>query len=77
MDMESALHALGVREDTLASQELRLLDENGFLILPEVLTRSQVKSFADRLEELAQLEGEDAGKEVHQEVGTLRLANLI
>lgn len=77
MDMESALYALGVRENTLESQEIRLLDKNGFVILPEVLTRSQVKSFADRLAELAQMEGEDAGKEVHQEVGTLRLANLI
>lgn len=77
MDMSMALYALGVREDTLTSPEMRQLDENGFLILPDALPQSMVTSFLERMDELARLEGVDAGKEVHQEAGTLRLANLI
>ena len=30
-----------------------------------------------RLDELAELEGEDAGKELHQEGGTIRVSNLV
>ena len=77
MDMGNALHAMGVREDTLTSRELHVIDDDGFLILPDLLSPSLVRSFSERLEAIAQLEGEDAGKEVHQEAGTLRLANLI
>ena len=36
-----------------------------------------VRDYRIRLEELAEKEGEEAGKEVHQEEGTTRLANLI
>lgn len=77
MDMEGALKALGVCEESLTSRELTRMDEDGFLILRDTLNPTLVRSFSERLEELAQLEGEDAGKEVHQEAGTLRLANLI
>lgn len=77
MDIQTALYELGVREDTLSSAERLFLDENGYLALPGILTRQQVQSFRTRLQELEGEEGEEAGKEVHQEAGTARLANLV
>lgn len=76
MDIETALHALGVREDTLTPAEKRSLDQDGYVSLPGILTPEQVEAFRRRLQELEDEEGEDAGKEVHQEEGTDRLANL-
>ena len=77
MDIEDALYELGVRNGTLSSEEKRFLDENGYLSLPAVLSQRQVQVFRDRLQELEREEGEEAGKEVHQEQGTDRLANLV
>ena len=77
MNMATALENLGVDDQTLSSSEKRSLDENGFLLLPGIMTDAQVAGFVSRLDELAQIEGEEAGKEVHQEDGTIRLSNLI
>ena len=77
MDIQTALHALGVREDTLSAEERRSLDEDGYLPLPGIMTPAQVRAFRARLQELEEEEGEDAGKEVHQEAGAARLANLV
>ena len=77
MDMEVALHRLGVRDETLSPDEKQFLDENGYLPLPGVMTPDQVRAFTQRLEELTAEEGEDAGKEVHQEEGSIRLSDLI
>src|SRR5918997_4669045 len=49
----------------------------GYLPLHGVLTPEQVKQFGARLDELTAQEGEDAGKEVHQEAGTDRLSDLV
>ena len=77
MDIQTALHTLGVREDTLSAAEKSSLDENGYLPLPGILTPAQVQAFRARLQSLEEEEGVDAGKEVHQEAGTARLANLV
>ena len=77
MNMTTAFENLGVDDQTLSSSEKRSLDENGFLLLPGIMTDAQVAGFVSRLDELAQIEGEEAGKEVHQEGGTVRLSNLI
>jgi len=45
--------------------------------LENILSAAQVLTFADRLEELAALEGESAGQEFEQEAGTMRLSNLV
>ena len=76
MDIKTALYTLGVREETLSAGEKRSLDEDGFLPLPGILTPAQVQALRNRLQELEDEEGEHAGKEVHQEDGTDRLANL-
>ncbi len=77
MNMEEALYELGVREDKLPFQQKSFLDENGYLPLSGILTEEQVKAIALRLDKLAELEGDEAGKEVQQETGTARLSDLV
>ena len=75
--MTTVLGRLGVDEHTLSAEEKSTLDEDGYLPLVNLLTSEEVAAFIHRLDELAEVEGEDAGKEVHQEQGTIRLSNLI
>ena len=77
MNMDQALREFGVRDDTLSSEEKHFLDVNGYLPLENILTQEQIASMIRRLDELAALEGEDAGKELHQEGGTIRVSNLV
>ena len=77
MTIAEALHELGVRPDTLTEKEKEQLDRDGYLPLSGLLTSAQVAAFNDRLAELLAAEGENAGKEVHQEAGTDRLSNLV
>lgn len=77
MQIAEALHALGVREDTLTDEEKATLDRDGFLPLAGILTEEQVEQFQQRLDELLADEGAEAGKEVHQEAGADRLSDLV
>lgn len=77
MTTQEALRALGAREDTLTREEKERLDRDGFLPLPGILTPEQVTAMGTRLDELSAREGDDAGKEVHQEAGTDRLSDLV
>ncbi|HVK05011.1 MAG TPA: phytanoyl-CoA dioxygenase family protein [Armatimonadaceae bacterium] len=77
MTTPEALFALGVREDTLTGAEREQLDRDGYLPLAGILTPAQVDALNDRLAQLLAEEGEEAGREVHQEAGTDRLADLV
>jgi ectoine hydroxylase-related dioxygenase (phytanoyl-CoA dioxygenase family) len=77
MTTHDALAALGVEAETLTQEERARLDRDGFLPLPGILTTEQVRQLRARVDELIAAEGEDAGKEVHQEAGTDRLADLV
>jgi ectoine hydroxylase-related dioxygenase (phytanoyl-CoA dioxygenase family) len=77
MQIEEALTRLGVHDGLLSADERRTLDEQGYLVIPGVLSKAQADLLGHRLKLLAELEGADAGKEVHQEAGTARLANLV
>jgi len=77
MTTHQALQQLGVREDTLSRDEKDFLDREGYLHLSGILAREQVDRINRRLAELLEEEAEDAGKEVHQEAGTDRLADLV
>lgn len=77
MNMEEALAQLGVQDDTLTPEEKAFLDEQGYLPLKNILSPDQVTALRTRYDELVLEEGEDAGKEVHQEEGTNRLADLV
>ena len=77
MNIAQALAELGVREDTLTEEEKAQLDRDGYLPLRGVLSGEQVDALRARQAELLADEGENAGKEVHQEAGTDRLSDLI
>lgn len=77
MTISEALTTLGVSDDTLAESEKAALDRDGYLVLPGMLTRDQVRMLNARLAAIVEAEGENAGKEVHQEPGTQRLSNLV
>ena len=77
MDLKQALASAGVREDVLTDEERSTLDEAGYLSLGVVLSTQELEGYRRRLAELHAQEGEGAGKEVHQEEGTLRLSNLV
>ncbi|MEP7358618.1 MAG: phytanoyl-CoA dioxygenase family protein, partial [Anaerolineales bacterium] len=77
MDVREALTTLGVTDNTLTQAEKDFLDQNGYLLLPNILSAEQIARMRTRLDELIAAEGEDAGKEVHQEAGTFRLSDLV
>jgi ectoine hydroxylase-related dioxygenase (phytanoyl-CoA dioxygenase family) len=77
MDMATALAELGVTERTLDPATQERLDLDGYAPLPGMLTDEQLNRARTRVAELAAAEGEAAGREVHQETGTDRLADLV
>jgi ectoine hydroxylase-related dioxygenase (phytanoyl-CoA dioxygenase family) len=61
----------------LTTVQQRQLKEDGYLLLPSVLSAAQVTDLVACLEALWQQEGDRAGQEVIIEPGARRLANLI
>ena len=69
----------------LTLEEKKFLEENGYLNLGVLLSKTEVEAINFRLEELKQIEGEDAGKELVEskyirhpkEEGADRLADLV
>jgi ectoine hydroxylase-related dioxygenase (phytanoyl-CoA dioxygenase family) len=58
-------------------QELLELDENGYVILEDFMSPELLAGLRVRVEELFEIEGENAGSEFRQEAGARRLANLV
>lgn len=77
MTIGDALLKLGAAPSVLSVDEQRVLDRDGYLVLPGILTADQVAAMTTVLDALADEEGERAGTEVHQEPGTVRLSNLV
>ena len=77
MQVREALMALGVTGQTLSQEEKDKLDRDGYLPLPNILSAAQIAQITKRTDELIAMEGDAAGKEVHQEAGTIRLADLV
>lgn len=77
MQLQEALIALGVTENTLTQKEKDRLDRDGYLPLHNILSAEQIAQIAKRTDELIAEEGQDAGKEVHQEAGATRLSDLV
>lgn len=61
----------------LTEAQLKQLDQEGYTVLPGILSPTQVTDLITRLEALWLEEGERAGQEVTIEPGARRLANLI
>src|SRR5438132_1582137 len=60
----------------MESVEQRQLEQEGFVMLRDMLTPSQLNALRARLEELWEQEGDSAGQENYVEAGARRLANL-
>jgi hypothetical protein len=69
-----ALAALGV--GPLTAEQRRALDEDGFFVVPDVLTPEEVTEMRAEWDRLRGIEGELGGHEVHIEPGAPRLSNL-
>ena len=77
MEITQALETLGVRETNLTPDEIAFLDWEGYLPLPEILSATEIDALRDQQTKLLSAEGDQAGREVHQEAGTDRLSDLI
>ncbi|MFZ4508024.1 MAG: phytanoyl-CoA dioxygenase family protein [Fimbriimonas sp.] len=77
MTTELALSLLGAEPSLLTDDDRSQLDRDGLLLIPGALSSDQVRAISIRLDEILVEEGDEAGKEVHQEVGTERLADLV
>ena len=61
----------------VSEESKRRLADEGFLILPNLLTSGEVARFITRVEEQFEREGDQAGAEFLQEPGARRLANCV
>jgi len=83
--MKSALRDLGVTESTLSPSERETLDEQGFLILRDMMTTDELDLFRQVHERLMQIKYADEPVPtahilkpgIHHELGTRRLADLV
>jgi ectoine hydroxylase-related dioxygenase (phytanoyl-CoA dioxygenase family) len=77
MNMEQCLADLGASADLLSDRQRDELRRKGYTLLPGVIDNDWLAALRQRFEELVAAEGDVAGLEVHQEVGTRRLADLV
>ena len=61
----------------LSDFEKRQLDDEGYLVLPDLMSRELLHELRARIEELFAAEGAAAGSEFKQEPNARRLANLV
>ncbi len=77
MTAKDALRALGVQDNTLTQDEVDFLDRNGYLVLNNIITPSQIEAFITRLRELSELEGPQLERESVPEEGMVKLFDLV
>ncbi len=77
MTTKEIIHSLGSHAHLLSEDERNFLNTNGYLPIEGVLNDAEIEAFRTTFAHLLEKEGKDAGKEVHQEAGTSRLANLV
>lgn len=74
MYTKQALRALAVGD--LSNEQKQRLDEDGFVIVEDVITRAEARAMAEEFERLHAAEQDTGGKEVHVEPGARRLSNI-
>jgi ectoine hydroxylase-related dioxygenase (phytanoyl-CoA dioxygenase family) len=75
--VNEVLAAFHINESLLTAEQKGQLDEEGYLVFPNAISGEDARSLAARYDEIVAVEGDRAGIEVHQEEGTVRLANLV
>lgn len=61
----------------MTAAEQQELDRDGYTVIPRFLDGQLIETLRNRIEELYEIEGEDAGSEFRKEPGARRLANLV
>lgn len=75
--MARALEALGVSKSTLTVEEKNALDDRGYVVFPGLIDPGWLCDLRTAFDALLAKEGVLAGREVHQEVGTRRISDLM
>ncbi|MCA0432188.1 MAG: phytanoyl-CoA dioxygenase family protein [Proteobacteria bacterium] len=76
MYTKQALRALGVGPDAISAKQKQELDDNGFFIVENVLSESDIKSMRSEFERIHAAEQDKGGHEVHVEPGARRISNI-
>lgn len=76
MYTKQALRELGVKPGTLSPEQLKQFDEQGYIIVENVLTPEDCQRMRDAFERIHAAESERGGHEVHVEPGARRLSNI-
>ena len=76
MYTKQALYELGIKPSAITDTQKRQLDEQGYIIVENVLTPSQVQNIRDEFERIHAEEAGQGGHEVHVEPGARRLSNI-
>jgi ectoine hydroxylase-related dioxygenase (phytanoyl-CoA dioxygenase family) len=61
----------------LSTEQIASLDKDGFLVIPDAVPPRLLAGLLERIEELFEAEGENAGSEFKKEAGARRLANCV
>jgi ectoine hydroxylase-related dioxygenase (phytanoyl-CoA dioxygenase family) len=73
---KQAIRELGVTAETLSDKQKRELDEQGFVIVENVLTAQDCERMREAFERIHAAEQDKGGHEVHVEPGARRISNI-
>jgi ectoine hydroxylase-related dioxygenase (phytanoyl-CoA dioxygenase family) len=76
MYTREALRELGVTPSTLSEAQKKQFDEQGFFIVENVLSASDIEKMKSEFERIHAAEKEKGGHEVHVEPGARRISNI-
>jgi ectoine hydroxylase-related dioxygenase (phytanoyl-CoA dioxygenase family) len=76
MYTRQALHNLGIKLDCISLAQKQELDDKGFFIVEDVLSKSDISKMRDEFERVHGLENDRGGHEVHVEPGARRISNI-
>mgnify|MGYP002682652239 FL=1 len=76
MYTKQALHELGIKSNAISEAQKRQLDEQGFFIVENALSKHEVEILRDEFERIHAAEAEKGGHEVHVEPGARRISNI-
>lgn len=77
MTMEVCLSEIGADPDLIDKRQREDLSRKGFALFPAIIDPTWLGELGARFDELIATEGGQAGREVHQEEGVRRLADLV
>ena len=76
MYTRQALHNLGIKLNCISDAQKKQLDDDGFFIVENVLSKSDIKTMRNEFERIHAAENERGGHEVHVEPGARRISNI-